>query len=96
MHERHSWAKAEILITTFIVLLFGSIAAINLYRPLPRPTVHMNSAMAMADPSAWVLHRPKLILFGDSLTERAMSMGGWGASLAHTYMRKVDIVTRGA
>lgn len=36
-----------------------------------------------------VLQRPKFLLFGDSLTERSNSLGGWGASLAHHFYRKV-------
>jgi hypothetical protein len=36
-----------------------------------------------------VVHRPKVILFGDSLTERSFDAGGWGAALAHNYSRKV-------
>jgi hypothetical protein len=35
------------------------------------------------------LHRPKVILFGDSITERSFDAGGWGAALAHNYSRKV-------
>ena len=37
----------------------------------------------------------KLILFGDSLTEGSFSVGGWGARLAHQYLRRLDIVNRG-
>ncbi len=37
-----------------------------------------------------VLHRPKIVIFGDSLTERSFDQGGWGAALQHNYSRKVS------
>lgn len=43
----------------------------------------------------WTVHRPKWILFGDSLTERSLGFGGWGSSLAHQYYRRIDVVNRG-
>ncbi|GBG86000.1 hypothetical protein CBR_g40813 [Chara braunii] len=39
--------------------------------------------------------RPKIILFGDSLTEWAFQRTGWGALLADRYARKADVVNRG-
>ncbi|MQM18532.1 hypothetical protein Taro_051526 [Colocasia esculenta] len=39
--------------------------------------------------------RPKLILFGDSITEESFGEGGWGSALAHHFSRKVDVVLRG-
>ncbi|XP_042480361.1 GDSL esterase/lipase At5g45920 [Macadamia integrifolia] len=39
--------------------------------------------------------RPKIILFGDSITEESFGKGGWGAALAHHFSRKVDLVLRG-
>lgn len=33
--------------------------------------------------------RPKIFLFGDSITEESFSDGGWGASLADLLRRKV-------
>ncbi|CAN6453140.1 unnamed protein product [Victoria cruziana] len=39
--------------------------------------------------------RPRIVLFGDSLTEQSFRPGGWGASLADAYSRKADIVVRG-
>ncbi|KAF6177144.1 hypothetical protein GIB67_025481 [Kingdonia uniflora] len=39
--------------------------------------------------------RPKIILFGDSITEDSFGDGGWGASLAHHFSRMVDVVLRG-
>jgi hypothetical protein len=34
--------------------------------------------------------RPRLVLFGDSITEQSFRPGGWGAALADTYSRKVE------
>lgn len=39
--------------------------------------------------------RPKIYLFGDSITEESFSDGGWGASLANHFTRTMDIVVRG-
>ncbi|EEC67164.1 hypothetical protein OsI_34024 [Oryza sativa Indica Group] len=34
--------------------------------------------------------RPRMVLFGDSITEQSFRPGGWGAALADTYSRKVE------
>ncbi|CAK9152580.1 unnamed protein product [Ilex paraguariensis] len=39
--------------------------------------------------------RPKIYLFGDSITEMSFGDGGWGASLTHHFSRAVDVVLRG-
>ncbi|KAJ4703608.1 GDSL esterase/lipase family [Melia azedarach] len=39
--------------------------------------------------------RPKIYLFGDSITEASFCDGGWGSSLAHHFCRTVDVVLRG-
>ncbi|XP_039123876.1 GDSL esterase/lipase At5g45920 isoform X1 [Dioscorea cayenensis subsp. rotundata] len=39
--------------------------------------------------------RPKLVLFGDSITEGSFMEGGWGATLAHHFSRTADVVLRG-
>ncbi|XP_028774914.1 GDSL esterase/lipase At5g45920 isoform X1 [Neltuma alba] len=39
--------------------------------------------------------RPKIYLFGDSITEESFGIGGWGASLANHFSRTVDVVLRG-
>ncbi|KAI3857353.1 hypothetical protein MKW92_000647 [Papaver armeniacum] len=39
--------------------------------------------------------RPKMILFGDSITEDSFGDGGWGASLAHHFSRSLDVTLRG-
>jgi isoamyl acetate esterase len=41
------------------------------------------------------LHRSSIVLFGDSITQEAMDVGGWAAILAHAYRRKADVVVRG-
>jgi lysophospholipase L1-like esterase len=41
------------------------------------------------------LHRSSIVLFGDSITQEAMDVGGWAALLAHAYRRKADVVVRG-
>ncbi|XP_062189960.1 GDSL esterase/lipase At5g45920-like isoform X2 [Phragmites australis] len=39
--------------------------------------------------------RPRLVLFGDSITEQSFEYGGWGAALAHRFARHADVVLRG-
>ncbi|KAI0492019.1 hypothetical protein KFK09_026284 [Dendrobium nobile] len=39
--------------------------------------------------------RPKVILFGDSITEESFTNGGWGAALADHFSRTADVVLRG-
>ncbi|KAE8686435.1 GDSL esterase/lipase [Hibiscus syriacus] len=39
--------------------------------------------------------RPKIYLFGDSITESSFNDGGWGAALANHFSRTVDVVLRG-
>ncbi|XP_057433272.1 GDSL esterase/lipase At5g45920 [Lotus japonicus] len=39
--------------------------------------------------------RPKIYLFGDSITEDSFAVGAWGASLANHFARSVDVVLRG-
>ncbi|XP_039068392.1 GDSL esterase/lipase At5g45920-like [Hibiscus syriacus] len=39
--------------------------------------------------------RPKIYLFGDSITEFSFDEGGWGASLANHFSRRLDVVLRG-
>ncbi|XP_057767675.1 GDSL esterase/lipase At5g45920-like [Salvia miltiorrhiza] len=39
--------------------------------------------------------RPKIYLFGDSITEMSFGDGGWGASLANHFARQADVVLRG-
>ncbi|XP_022107886.1 isoamyl acetate-hydrolyzing esterase 1 homolog, partial [Acanthaster planci] len=38
---------------------------------------------------------PKVVLFGDSITQLSFGDGGWGASLADQLQRKCDVVVRG-
>ncbi|KAL8468182.1 hypothetical protein ACS0TY_031424 [Phlomoides rotata] len=39
--------------------------------------------------------RPKIYLFGDSITGLSFTNGGWGASLANHFSRTADVVLRG-
>ncbi|XP_047052958.1 GDSL esterase/lipase At5g45920-like [Lolium rigidum] len=39
--------------------------------------------------------RPRLVLFGDSITEQSFATGGWGAALADHFARQADVVLRG-
>ncbi|CAM6108707.1 unnamed protein product [Calypogeia fissa] len=41
--------------------------------------------------------QPQIICFGDSFTKQSFQVvkSGWGASLAHQYMRKADVINRG-
>ena len=38
---------------------------------------------------------PRLILFGDSLTQYSFSVGGWGSLIADAFQRNVDVINRG-
>ncbi|NWI66384.1 IAH1 esterase, partial [Todus mexicanus] len=38
---------------------------------------------------------PRVVLFGDSITEYSFQEGGWGAYLAERLVRKCDVVNRG-
>ncbi|XP_054842057.1 isoamyl acetate-hydrolyzing esterase 1 homolog [Eublepharis macularius] len=54
--------------------------------------------MAVAEVGACgrqLLLRPRIILFGDSITEFSFQENGWGASLAHRLARKCDVLNRG-
>lgn len=35
--------------------------------------------------------RPRILLFGDSITQQSFGPGGWGARLADAYQRKVRL-----
>ncbi|KAG0495905.1 hypothetical protein HPP92_000596 [Vanilla planifolia] len=39
--------------------------------------------------------RPKVVLFGDSITEECFVEGGWGSALANHFSRTADVVLRG-
>ncbi|ONM28479.1 Isoamyl acetate-hydrolyzing esterase [Zea mays] len=39
--------------------------------------------------------RPRLVLFGDSITELSFASGGWGAALTDRFARQADVVLRG-
>jgi len=39
--------------------------------------------------------RPRLLLFGDSITQQSFKAGGWGSTLADVYQRTGDVQLRG-
>ncbi|XP_014490572.1 GDSL esterase/lipase At5g62930 [Vigna radiata var. radiata] len=39
--------------------------------------------------------RPKIVLFGDSITEQSIRENGWGVPLANAYSRRADVLVRG-
>ncbi|XP_078069290.1 isoamyl acetate-hydrolyzing esterase 1 homolog isoform X1 [Mustelus asterias] len=45
--------------------------------------------------SACGLLWPRVILFGDSITQRSFDQGGWGAAIANRLVRKCDVLNRG-
>lgn len=47
--------------------------------------------MSKFSPVFW----PKVILFGDSITQSSFQTSGWGAEIAHKLARKCDVVNRG-
>lgn len=49
----------------------------------------------MATSSSWGKVFTKVFLFGDSITQESFSPGGWGASVADHFQRKVDVFNRG-
>ncbi|NWT01414.1 IAH1 esterase, partial [Mionectes macconnelli] len=53
--------------------------------------------MALAGPGARgrTLRWPRVLLFGDSITEYSFQESGWGAYLADRLVRKCDVVNRG-
>jgi lysophospholipase L1-like esterase len=40
-------------------------------------------------------NRPRIVLFGDSITEQSFGEGGFGAALANRYARRADVILRG-
>ncbi|KAF5835556.1 SGNH hydrolase-type esterase domain-containing protein [Dunaliella salina] len=83
-----------ILSCCFIGVYWSYFGSDTEMAPLPEPTQH---DLLPADyiNTDYVLQRPKFLLFGDSLTERAFSVGGWAGALAHYFYRKVDVISRG-
>ncbi|XP_062429007.1 isoamyl acetate-hydrolyzing esterase 1 homolog isoform X1 [Rhea pennata] len=52
-------------------------------------------ALAEAGAGGRLLLWPRVVLFGDSITEYSFLDKGWGASLAERLVRKCDVVNRG-
>ena len=45
--------------------------------------------------SRFVVSRPSIVLFGDSITQNSFAEDGFGARLAHRYSRRADVLNRG-
>uniref|UniRef100_A0A9L0J4P0 Isoamyl acetate-hydrolyzing esterase 1 homolog n=2 Tax=Equus asinus TaxID=9793 RepID=A0A9L0J4P0_EQUAS len=60
-------------------------------RPQPRGTMALSEAVACGSYLLW----PRVLLFGDSITQFSFQQGGWGASLADKLVRKCDVLNRG-
>jgi len=43
----------------------------------------------------FALEHKKIVLYGDSLTQRGFELGGWAARLANRYARRADVLNRG-
>ncbi|NXU61508.1 IAH1 esterase, partial [Horornis vulcanius] len=52
-------------------------------------------ALAEAGARGRLLRWPRVLLFGDSITEYSFQENGWGAYLAERLVRKCDVVNRG-
>ncbi|XP_022369344.1 isoamyl acetate-hydrolyzing esterase 1 homolog isoform X1 [Enhydra lutris kenyoni] len=52
-------------------------------------------ALCEAANGAASLAWPRVLLFGDSITQFSFQQGGWGASLADKLVRKCDVLNRG-
>ncbi|NXA37288.1 IAH1 esterase, partial [Eudromia elegans] len=52
-------------------------------------------ALAEAGARGRLLSWPRIVLFGDSITEHCFQDKGWGATLAERLVRKCDVVNRG-
>ncbi|NP_001357595.1 GDSL esterase/lipase At5g62930 [Zea mays] len=63
--------------------------------PATTAATHPPMCAASAAGGSQKMVRPRLVLFGDSITEQSFRPGGWGAALADTYSRKADVVVRG-
>nr|XP_044993783.1 isoamyl acetate-hydrolyzing esterase 1 homolog isoform X2 [Jaculus jaculus] len=50
-----------------------------------------SEVLACAGPVLW----PRVVLFGDSITQFSFQQGGWGAALADKLVRKCDVLNRG-
>ena len=58
----------------------------------PKEAISATSSAATSSAASW----PRVLLFGDSLTQYAFGTdGGWAAMLAEKLQRKADVVNRG-
>ena len=62
-------------------------------RSTPQSAIDCKDA---SQPAVEDLHYPRVLLFGDSLTQYSFGYdGGWGAMLADRLQRRADVVVRG-
>ncbi|XP_001381175.2 isoamyl acetate-hydrolyzing esterase 1 homolog isoform X1 [Monodelphis domestica] len=55
----------------------------------------MSVTGALCEAVGGALSWPRVLLFGDSITQFSFQHGGWGASLADKLVRKCDVLNRG-
>eukprot|EP00960_Hanusia_phi_P006723 192308-Hanusia_phi.AAC.1 len=52
-------------------------------------------AASSDDETKLIGQRPKIILFGDSITQQSTGTWGWATLLTDAYSRKADVIVRG-
>ena len=57
--------------------------------------VSLRQARALPEPAMDGVRRLRVVLFGDSLTQRSFAPGGWGARVADASVRRADVINRG-
>jgi hypothetical protein len=97
MNTSAVWTHKTFAATAAILLACCTLAYLQTREQTPAKIYYHNPAEAPAAAAAEAgmsgasFLRPRFLLFGDSLTERSLSgERGWGASLAHTFFRKVS------
>lgn len=90
-------SKYIFLAAIFCTLVLGTAHFATSYRrhtsqtPLHRLLKSSSASTHRPDNSMdTLLQRPKIVLFGDSLTERSFDTGGWGAVVQSKYTRRVS------
>ncbi|KAJ3286750.1 isoamyl acetate-hydrolyzing esterase [Rhizoclosmatium sp. JEL0117] len=87
-NRRHLQRWIEIFLVTASILVLWNTPSGS--RPLA--SFESSTDAAMHD-----LSLDQIVLFGDSITQHSFNpeIQGWGATVAHTYMRKLDVINRG-
>ncbi|CAI9572942.1 unnamed protein product, partial [Staurois parvus] len=55
----------------------------------------LTSALQISTVQSAMICWPRVVLFGDSITQFAFEANGWGATLADKLVRKCDVLNRG-